>query len=108
MVFQKFIDRHECELARYRRRWCKHQDGGFFRIRHQPAFRALAHSGPTFAQLALMMAEAPTFDGVAVTMTGELADCYATREGAFAVFLNRSARFCLPTWFACTAWTLRG
>ncbi len=32
------------------------------------------------AQLALMMAEAPTFDGVAVTMTGELADCYATRE----------------------------
>ena len=40
-------------------------------------------------QLAQMLATAPPFDGVAVTMTGELADCYATREEGVCRILDQ-------------------
>src|ERR1051325_11715665 len=38
------------------------------------------------AALRDLLAEAPTFDRLAITMTGELCDCYATkREGVCAI-----------------------
>lgn len=41
------------------------------------------------AQLAGLIDDAPAFDGVAVTMTGELADCFATRSEGVAVILEQ-------------------
>jgi probable H4MPT-linked C1 transfer pathway protein len=41
------------------------------------------------AQLAMLLHDAPAFDGVAVTMTGELADCFATRSDGVAVILEQ-------------------
>jgi probable H4MPT-linked C1 transfer pathway protein len=40
-------------------------------------------------QLAMLLNDAPAFDGVAVTMTGELADCFATRSDGVAVILEQ-------------------
>jgi probable H4MPT-linked C1 transfer pathway protein len=39
--------------------------------------------------LAKLIDEAPSFEGVAVTMTGELADCFATRAEGVAVILEQ-------------------
>lgn len=62
---------------------------GWTRARFFPMWREASQLA---RELAKLIDSAPAFDGVALTMTGELADCFATRAEGVAIILEQVTR----------------